>query len=155
MVGNIDSTVFSATTEYKASSSESGPGVDIWAPGTNIMSCTSTTNEWGGGSQNYYLDSNYRQTNIGGTSMASPQVAGVAACYLQINPQMTPAQLKTKILADSKQNVVYTTGLSNDYTNDRSIEGGNNLFLYNKYNQATVGGITGPMSTTVLLKNKN
>jgi subtilisin family serine protease len=154
MVGNIDSTVFSATTEYKASSSESGPGVDIWAPGTNIMSCTSTTNEWGGGSQNYYLDSNYRQTNIGGTSMASPQVAGVAACYLQINPQMTPAQLKTKILADSKQNVVYTTGLSNDYTNDRSIEGGNNLFLYNKYNQATVGGITGSMSATVLLKEK-
>lgn len=154
MVGNIDSTVFNASTEQKAISSESGPGVDIWAPGTNIMSCTSNTNKWGIGSQNYFLNSNYKQTNISGTSMAAPQVAGVAACYLQINPQMTPAQLKAKILADSKENVVYTTGLDNDYTNNRSIEGGNNRFLYNKYNQAIVGGISGPMLATVLLKEK-
>lgn len=154
MVGNIDSTVFNATTEYKAISSESGPGVDIWAPGTNIMSCTSTTNKWGTGSQNYYLNSNFRQTNISGTSMASPQVAGVAACYLQINPQMTPAQLKAKIIADSKQNVVFSTGLDNDYTDNRSIEGGNNRFLYNKYNQAIVGNISGSISSSILLKNK-
>jgi subtilisin family serine protease len=154
MVGNIDDAVFNATTEQKAISSESGPGVDIWAPGTDIMSCTSTTNRWGSGSQNYYLNSNYRQTNISGTSMASPQVAGVAACYLQINPQMTPAQLKSKILADSIQNIVYTTGLDNDYTNNRSIEGGNNRFLYNKYNQAVVGNISGAFSSLVPLKNK-
>lgn len=154
MVGNIDSTVFNATTEYKSVSSESGPGVDIWAPGTNIMSCTSTTNRWGIGSQNYYLDSNYTQTNISGTSMASPQVAGVAACYLQVNPQMSPAQLKARILADSKENLVYTTGLDNDYTNDRSIEGGNNRFLYNKYNQAIVGNISGSITSSILLKEK-
>jgi subtilisin family serine protease len=154
VVGNIDDTVFNATTEQKAISSESGPGVDIWAPGTDIMSCTSTTNKWGSGSQNYYLNSNYRQTNISGTSMAAPQIAGVAACYLQINPQMTPVQLKAKIIADSIQDVVYTTGLNNDYTNNRSIEGGNNIFLYNKYNQSVVGNISGPLSASTLLKNK-
>lgn len=150
IVGNIDSTVFSAVLEYKSISSESGPGVDIWAPGTNIMSCTSTTNEWGAGSQNYYLNSSYKQTNISGTSMASPQVAGVMAFYLQVNPQLTPDQLKARILADSKQNLVYSTGLDTDYTNNRSIEGGNNRFLYNKYNQAITSNISGAVATSVL-----
>ena len=67
---------------------------------------------------------------------------------------MTTAELKAKMLADSIQNVVYTTGLDNDYTNNRSIEGGNNRFLYNKYNQAVVGNISGAFSSLVPLKNK-
>lgn len=153
MVGNIDSTVFNASLDQKSISSEAGPGVDIWAPGTNIVSSTSNINKWGAGSQNYYLDSNYRQTNISGTSMASPQVAGVAACYLQVNPQLTPEQLKAKILADSISGMVYSTGLDNDYTNNRSIEGGNNRFLYNEYNRATNSTITGALNSNILFKD--
>lgn len=154
IVGNIDSTVFSASLEYKATSSEGGPGVDIWAPGTNIMSCTSTINSWGVGSQNYYLDQNFKQTNISGTSMAAPQVAGVAACYLQVNPQLSPDQLKSRILSDSKTGLIYSTGLDDDYTDNRSLEGGNNKFLYNKYNQAVTSNVSGALSTSVPLKNK-
>ena len=153
-VGNIDSTVFNDSTEQKAVSSEGGPGVDIWAPGTNVMSCTSSTNRWGTGSQSYYQNNSYRQTNISGTSMASPQVAGVAACYLQVNPQLTPAQLKERLIADSKKDVIYSTGLDNDYTNSRSLEGSNNRFLYNRYNQATIGRISGSITSSILLKDK-
>ena len=128
IVGNADSTVYSSTLDQKATSSETGPGVDIYAPGTNIMSCTSTTNKWGSGSQNYYLNSSYKQTNISGTSMASPQVAGVACLLLQMNPKLTPAQLKTKLI-ERAGTAFYDTGVNNDWSNFRSLKGGDNYYL--------------------------
>jgi subtilisin family serine protease len=135
IVGAIDSTVFNATTEYKSVFSESGPGVDIYAPGSNIMSSTSNTNKWGSGSQTYYLNPSFKQTNISGTSMACPQVAGLGALFMQINPHATPAQLKSWLLSQSKS-VIYSTGLDNDYTNSRSIKGGTNRFMFNLFNAA-------------------
>lgn len=129
IVGNADSTVYSSTLDQKATSSETGPGVDIYAPGTNIMSATSTTNKWGSGSQNYYLNSSYKQTNISGTSMASPQVAGVACLLLQRNPSWTPAQVK-QWLVDNAGTALYDTGVGNDWSNFRSLKGGDVKYLY-------------------------
>lgn len=130
MVGNIDSALFSSL-DHRAFSSCNGPGTNIWAPGTNIMSATSATNDYGA-SGNYYLDSNFEQTNIGGTSMASPQVAGVAACYLQKDNTLTPAQLFTEIVNDSKA-VIYDTGNDDDYTNTNGVCGSPNRMLFNRY----------------------
>lgn len=143
-VGSTDTTVFNATTEQKSTFSNCGAGVDIYAPGSNIMSSTSTTNKWGVGSQPYYLNNSYRQTNISGTSMASPQVCGFGALLLQLNPKLTPAQLKAKVIEESQQ-VVYSTNLDNDYTNSRSISNGIPRFLYQKFNSSqpynTSGGV--------------
>ena len=70
---------------------------------------------------------------INGTSMAAPQVAGVCALHLQSLPNLTPAQLKTRIENDSPA-VLFSTGLDNDYTAfGTSLMGGPNRFLYNKY----------------------
>ena len=33
--------------------------------------------------------------------MASPHVAGVAALYLEMNPNFTPAEVKEKMIADA------------------------------------------------------
>ena len=79
-VGNIDSTAYSSTQDQKAESSTTGPAVDIYAPGTYVMSACSTTNVKSG--QNYYADSSYKQVNISGTSMAGPQVAGILCLLL-------------------------------------------------------------------------
>tara|TARA_B100000963_G_scaffold200260_1_gene174414 strand:- start:6601 stop:8142 length:1542 start_codon:yes stop_codon:yes gene_type:complete len=131
MVGNMDSTVHSGGLEQKASSSENGPGVDIYAPGTNVMSTCSTINEMTNG--DYPPNSSYKICNISGTSMASPQVCGVGALLLQANPHSTPAQLKAQLIATCQTNAIYSTGLDNDYANSRSIKGGNNRFLVNPF----------------------
>ena len=131
VVGNIDSTVHSGGLEQKASSSENGPGVDIYAPGTNVMAACSTTTEFTAGT--YPQNSSFKICNISGTSMASPQVCGVGALLLQANPHATPAQLKAQIIASCQSSGIYSTGIDNDYSVSRSIKGGNNRFLVNPF----------------------
>lgn len=134
IVGNIDSAVDGVSTlEQKASSSETGPGVNIYAPGTNIMSCTSTTNKFADG--DYPANSNFKICNISGTSMAAPQVAGALALYLQINPETTIANALSYMQLISKS-TLYSPGDAATYTNSRSLLGGNNRFLFNEFNSA-------------------
>jgi len=87
VVGNLDDDYASAFTgignqngEYTAGSSDKGPRVDLWAAGSNIVSSGNSS------STNYY--------NNNGTSMSTPQVAGMACLLLQMNPGMTPAQVR-------------------------------------------------------------
>jgi len=135
-VGNIDSGVHGTGVEQKAISSENGPGVDIYAPGTDIMSTTSTINEFSSG--DYPADPSFKICNISGTSMAAPQVCGVGALVLSANPHMTPAQLKSYLTNNCTVDTIYTTGLDNDYNDSRSIKGGNNRYLYNPFNSQYV-----------------
>ena len=132
-VGNMDDS-YTSGTERPASSSEKGPAVNMYAAGTNIISATSTSNRFSDAV--YYADSNYRQCNISGTSMASPQVCGLGALYLQANPELTPAQLREMIINDSTKDQLNDTGATN-YSDFDSIMGGNNRILYNRYAQQT------------------
>jgi subtilisin family serine protease len=153
IVGNMDSTSASATNDQKATSSETGPGVDIYAPGTNVMSATSNTNKWGSGSQNYYLNSSFKQTNISGTSMASPQVAGVLACILELYPGLTPAEGKQWLL-DNAGSAILNTGTGNDWTNDRSLKGGEAKVLHLPFTSSEPAKIRGFDNLTFNIKIK-
>ena len=144
-VGNSDRVAFSSTLDQKSTSSETGPGVDIYAPGTSIISSCSTTNRFGASS--YYNNATFRQVNISGTSMASPQVAGVSALILQLNPTYTPAQVKSALLAQATA-TIYTTGLNNDWTDTRSLQGGSQKFLYANYNSSAATTTTSTTTTT-------
>jgi subtilisin family serine protease len=118
IVGNIDNTYYNSK-EQKAESSCFGPGVDINAPGTYIMSCASSDKSGAcdltDGTEASISTVNDPGTNnaqdplmkISGTSMASPQVAGMIACILQANPGMTPAQMKTYIHNNSLQDLLW------------------------------------------------
>jgi subtilisin family serine protease len=133
VVGNMDSVVReSGFLDQKAVSSETGPGVDIYAPGTNIRSACSNTNAFS--AQNYYLNASFRQVTISGTSMASPQVAGACALILQLNPGVSPIQLKNNLISVAGT-AIYETGLDNDWTERRSLYGGEPKVLYNRFNQ--------------------
>ena len=130
-VGSIDSTAYDVNTERNAYYSTKGPAVDIWAPGSNIISSTSNITT-GISTSTYHLNNNFNQTILSGTSMSSPQVTGMSALYLQANPDATPAEVKDFITKSAKP-TVYNTGLSNDYAVTYSLLGSPNRMAYFPY----------------------
>ena len=137
-VGNIGTTpILSNGNQLDATSASSkrGPAVNIWAPGTSIMSTTSRLRDtqYDGSAYTYPGDPNYEIMAIGGTSMASPQVAGVIALHLQQYPLTTPQEMQTKIFNDSFQTVYTTANNDSDY-NTSSILGSPNRMLFSRYN---------------------
>jgi len=136
IVGNIDSAEHVGGLEQKSASSECGPGVSVYAPGTDIMSAMSTVNEFNATTVDnpYPADANFLINNISGTSMAAPQVAGVLALWLQINPNATATQGLNFINTTAKTAQIYDTVSSVDYTETRSLLGSENRFLFNKFN---------------------
>ena len=83
--------------DYRASFSNYGDCVDIYAPGLSILSAVHT-DDWSG-------DGSYTRS-ASGTSMAAPHAAGIAALYLEVNPDVTPAELHAEIVNNSTKNAV-------------------------------------------------
>ena len=132
MIGSIDSNTHSGGLEQSSSFSTKGPGVTLWAPGSNIRSAFSTINDYGGA--DYYLNSSYKQGTINGTSMASPQVCGVGATILQLNPHLTPAQLQQKMTKLATVNMLRSTASDTDYNDTRSLLNSPNRMLHTPFN---------------------
>lgn len=82
----------SDAADSMASYSNWGTCVDVFAPGTAIVSSSN-------GADDAYIKAN-------GTSMATPHVAGVAALYLQVNPTATPSQVAPAITNGASKNVL-------------------------------------------------
>ena len=129
IVGSMDSVVYNSTTDQKSVFSNAGPAVDIFAAGSNVMSSCSTINEFGGNASTYHLNSTYRQANISGTSMATPQITGITTLFLQNNLTATPAQIKSWIKTKGTS-TIYSTNLNNDYTDQRSQWGGDTKVVW-------------------------
>lgn len=91
-----------------ASFSSSGPTLDgrakpdISAPGRDIVSAMSSFTDQQSMAMTIqtveFEGREYRFSNLSGTSMSSPFVAGVAALVLQANPFLSPAQVKQVLI---------------------------------------------------------
>ena len=124
--------------EFKSSFSNCGPRVDIYAPGSLIMSSiNSSVGTTAADSRN----ASYRKTKKSGTSMASPQVCGVLACLAETWPNMKQADALTYItsIATSGQ-LGDTAGGYTDYT---ALQGSPNKYLY-FYKQRPIDGTVYP-----------
>lgn len=93
------------SNDARASFSNYGTCLDIFAPGVSVLSSWST--------------SDTATNTISGTSMASPHVAGAAARVLSNNPGWTPAQVRDYLVANATAGVVGSPG-----------SGSPNLLLY-------------------------
>lgn len=82
------------SNDNKPSFSNYGPEVDVAAPGVNILSTVPNTQV------NPYIPLNY--ASFSGTSMAAPNVTGVAALILSKYPNITPFQLETRLKSTSQ-----------------------------------------------------
>jgi subtilisin family serine protease len=84
------------TTDARASFSNFGTCLDIFAPGQGILSA--------------YATSTTATATLSGTSMASPHVAGVAALYKQVNPSASSTTVRNAIVNGATTNVVTNAG---------------------------------------------
>jgi subtilisin family serine protease len=80
------------STDTRASFSNYGSCLDIFAPGVSITSAV--------------VDTDSATETWNGTSMASPHVAGAAALYLASNPTASPATVTAFLIANSGKNKV-------------------------------------------------
>ncbi len=83
------------SSDARASYSNYGSCLDIFAPGSSITSA--------------WYSSNTATNTISGTSMATPHVTGVAALYLQ-GHNATPQQVRDALVAAATQNKVTNAG---------------------------------------------
>jgi hypothetical protein len=107
--------------DYKSSFSNSGPRIDIYAPGSTIMSSFDSS-----GRAPDYRNSTYRIDKIGGTSMASPQVAGVLACLAEQWPSMTQADAIEYL---KKYGTMDQMASSSQIGTGRDLKGSDNRYL--------------------------
>ena len=84
------------TTDARSSFSNFGTCLDLFAPGSGILSAYST--------------SDTATATLSGTSMASPHVAGVAALYKQVNPSASTSTVRNAIVNGATTNVVTNAG---------------------------------------------
>ncbi|WP_174536090.1 S8 family peptidase [Micromonospora chalcea] len=84
------------STDARASYSNYGSCVDIFAPGSSITSAWRT--------------SDTATNSISGTSMASPHVAGAAALVLSANTSYTPAQVASYLTSNATTGKVTSPG---------------------------------------------
>ena len=95
--------------EHKSTFSNIGARVDIWAPGSNIISSvfdTTASTEGYGTLVNDPRDSNFKLADIDGTSMSGPQVAGYIACLAEQEPNLTQEEVRQHLIDYSKENQV-------------------------------------------------
>jgi subtilisin family serine protease len=84
------------SSDRRASFSNYGACLDLFAPGVGIVSA-------------YYTGDTATAT-LSGTSMAAPHVAGVVARYLQGAPFASPAEVAAALMGDATTNVVSDPG---------------------------------------------
>jgi len=84
------------TTDARSSFSNFGTCLDLFAPGSGILSA--------------WFTSNTATATLSGTSMASPHVAGVAALYKQANPSASSTTVRNAIVNNATTGVVTNPG---------------------------------------------
>ena len=145
-VGAVDTIQTNPAIERKSNFSETGPRVDVYAPGSMVMGAYANKPY----STNAVPDprnSSYYLNKVSGTSMACPQVTGVLACFLQARPSATAADCLAWLIENSTLNALNENpsglpGGGATYTNNYYLQGGNNRVLHQPFKSSMRGSIT-------------
>jgi len=147
-VGAIDYQ-YTSGQERQTNFSCTGPRVDIYAPGYAVQSAIPTGATLSSNMANHPDDSNYKIRKLQGTSMASPNVAGVVATLLQARPHYTQADVQAWLADQAVEGRLYdpTTGTpATDYVNYYALQGGPNKYLQTPFVSAYPYKFSGGLS---------
>jgi subtilisin family serine protease len=92
----------SSATDTRTTWTNYGACIDVFAPGSSILSST--------------FDNDSSSGTKSGTSMATPHVVGVASLILQQAPGATPQQVRDIIVNQATQNIIQPTTLNSAHT---------------------------------------
>ena len=125
-VGAMDDFVETNYKERKASYSNSGPGVDIYAPANDTLAAGLPSGLYA--DYRRHDNPNHFDNRFSGTSAAAPVVAGLVALYMQRNPGATSQEVRQWLLND------YGSGVGLGATDYTTVGGGstnigNDLFF--------------------------
>lgn len=149
-VGAMDDNAYNNDTslESKASYSNNGSGIDVWAPADETLSAGTN------GVSSYedfqrYDDTRFYDCRFNGTSAAAPVATGVLALYLQSNPTATSREVKdwlknygskvTTDYQDSQPDDTQTTYWTFSFT----LRGAEKRILFNPFTNNTPVTIDG------------
>lgn len=118
--------------DQKVTFSDCGAGVDLFAPGTSIISAL-PSGVADPRNASFFLG------KYSGTSMASPQVCGILACVLETYPKMNQTQAKAYIVAIAKTGQL--TVSSGGSTDGQDLQGAANRHLFYKKERASTGNM--------------
>lgn len=112
-VGATDNTV----TPRKASFSNSGPRIDVFAPGVHIISAhkTAVKSVSSGLPIEDPNGSGFYINKLSGTSMATPQVTGMLACHAETLQNLDQQDALNILIKDSRKNNMTTTTFDSTY----------------------------------------
>ena len=132
-----------STQEYKSDFSNYGSRVDIWAPGSNIVSAvydTTAASEFVITLVNDPRNASFRLGSISGTSMSGPQVTGVLACLAENQPSLTQSEALAYLIVHCKTGQIGSTGgAAGDYTS--LGDSSNNRHLFYRLERALSGNV--------------
>lgn len=137
-----------ASPERQSAFSTTGPGVQLYAPGESIQSAVPV----GSNIDTIYTGVDYpdnpafKSVKISGTSMASPQVAGVVACMLQSRRTYTPE--KTLKWLEEKGTLSRMQEVGSGYTDYFSFQTGPNRYLLQPFISQYPVQVTGGIALT-------
>lgn len=148
-VGAMDEFIETDGSERKASYSNNGPGIDVWAPADETLSA-GTNGIVGYNNYQRYDNSNFYDCYFNGTSAAAPVVAGLVALYLENNPSASSIDVKNWLL-NTASTIVSTNEYLNQYTDDTqtnywtgsyNLRGSERRIAFNPYDDTVLGGGT-------------
>jgi len=120
VVGAMDEFIRDDYKEQKASYSNNGPAIDVYAPADETLAAgmRAANGDQLGTETNYSrYNSNFVDRYFNGTSAASPVVAGLVALFLESKPDATSAEVKDFIKGHGSQKLS-TTEWRDDTTDD-------------------------------------
>jgi subtilisin family serine protease len=134
-----------AQPEGKSFFSNTGPRISTFAPGEAIQSAVpdGSAEAISAGTSDYPLNvdsTTFKITKLSGTSMASPQVAGVISTLVGIRPSYTQAHIIDWVAANSSTGRLTNSG--GGFTDTASLQTAPNLHLHQPFSRSTVFSIS-------------